>query len=238
MNHWIMNSLLKDSSQVFKSVFFLTILLLTENFLLQIWIFNFPRENKLHENESHYYALLMLILIEEVCQPCPFGSQVNSVAKPQQADCQNVARMLPKMSMAVGRNLLAGVDPLFSEACLWGCGGWGEGGLLEGDGAWGVLGAEGVLSLACGGSSFSLISSIWGLSFFRSPLPLWKQHAGQQRTIFYTHEGLRRLDINSRVKNMTVNTQTFGGRFGMKIILVLKNNKQAYKQQFWYILWI
>ncbi len=95
--------------------------------------------------------------------------------------CSNTARN----RMAVGRNLLARVDPLFSESCLWGCGGWGEGGLLEGDGAWGVLGAEGVLSLACGGSSFSLIPSIWGLSFFRSP-PLQKQHAGQPRKIWYT----------------------------------------------------
>lgn len=111
------------------------------------------------------------------------------VAKPQQADCQNVALTMPNISMAVRRNLLAGVVPLFSEACLWGCGGWGEGGLLEGDGAWGVLGAEGALSLACGGSSFSLISSIWGFSFFRSPLPLRKQHAGQQRTIFIHMKG-------------------------------------------------
>ncbi len=76
--------------------------------------------------------------------------------------CSNTARNC----MAVGRNLLARVDPLFSESCLWSCGGWGEGGLLEGDGAWGVLGAEGVLSLACGGSSFSLIPLHQRLVFF------------------------------------------------------------------------
>ena len=82
-----------------------------------------------------------------------------SVTSPDQAEqverCMRLSRRLLVVMTAVGS-----------------CGGQGVAPRLEGEGVWGL--AAGILSLACAGSSFSLMPSMAGLSRFRSK-PLQKQ---------------------------------------------------------------
>lgn len=163
-----------------------------------------------------------------------------------QQRCETTASRLPKRCSNVAKNVYGCREEPFGRGWplvlrglslgLWGVRGRGvarRGRCLRGAGCWG-----------------GFIVSLWRLVFFLDFLHL--------RLVFFplaatTVKTTRRSTEDDflytwRVektghqlwgkKHDTHITQTFGGRFGMKIILVLKNNKQEYKQQFWYILWI